>query len=263
MLALANKSKGWSREQLLVAYSLYTRLRFGQFDQRNAEVIAFAALIGRSPSALAMKLGNIASLDPVITSSGRSGLTGASAADRAMWQELQDDWSAFSLQMAQTVAVLQPQSEPLVWPEVHDFPVPNYSSTTKESVVQVRIGQAYFRNAVLSAYNNRCCITGLTVPKLLIASHIVPWSEDVKHRLNPQNGLALSALHDKAFDLGMLTIDEQYRVVVSAKLKLHRDEFFQAAIQSVHGKKMFMPEKFSPNTEFLALHRDTIFEKRF
>lgn len=66
--------------------------------------------------------------------------------------------------------------------------------------VQVRINQARFRKSVLTSYNATCCISGLQHEKLVIASHIVPWRMDSKNRLNPQNGLCLSALHDKAYD---------------------------------------------------------------
>lgn len=256
------KSKLWDRQQLLVAFDLYFRLRFGQFDHRNSTVIYFANLIGRTPSALAMKLSNLASLDPVITSYGRSGLTGASTADRTMWLEMKTDWLAFSEQMNAVVSTL---GEPLqeAMPDVREEPLVSYHGMTKEVITKVRIGQSYFRTAVLSAYNNRCCISGLAVPKLLIASHIVPWSEDPQNRLNPTNGLALSALHDKAFDLGLLTIDESYRVVVSGKINHNSDHFFDSSIKSFHGKSISLPDKSSPQAQFLAMHRETIFERNF
>ena len=69
-----------------------------------------------------------------------------------------------------------------------------------------RVGQRLFRDAVLTAYNARCCITGLAVYRLLVAGHIMPWREDPSQRLNPANGLCLSALHDRAFDIGLITI---------------------------------------------------------
>ena len=81
---------GWTRQQLLVAFKLYCELPFGKLHFRNPEIVKFAALIGRTPSALAMKLTNIASLDPAITSTGRKGLKGAAAADRAMWAEMEN-----------------------------------------------------------------------------------------------------------------------------------------------------------------------------
>ena len=79
--------KNWTRQQHVIALYLYNKLPFGLFHQHNSEVIKYSKLIGRTPSALAMKLCNLASLDPVITSSGRKGLQGASKADSLIWQE--------------------------------------------------------------------------------------------------------------------------------------------------------------------------------
>jgi len=248
-------SSGWTRQQSLVAFSLYGRLPFGRFHMRNPEIIQYANLIGRTPSALAMKLSNIASLDPAITSTGRSGLSGASSADKAMWQEMQQDWATFSIAMAQAEQELCTTSLPTA------IDGPSNLTTSKIAEVKVRIGQQFFRAAVLSAYNQRCCISGLANPKLLVASHIVPWREDEHNRLNPHNGLALSALHDKAFDLGVITIDEDYRVVVSSQNTDTNDLFFNTAIASFHGRPIALPEKFYPAAQFLAFHREHIFQQ--
>ncbi|MEO3877553.1 HNH endonuclease [Rheinheimera fenheensis] len=242
----------WTRQQSLVAFSLYCRLPFGRFHSKNPEIIQYANLIGRTPSALAMKLSNLASLDPAIISTGRSGLTGASAADKALWQEMQQDWAAFAIAMAQAEKELGLEQSIAQSNTVE-------KSTSKLAEVTVRIGQQFFRSAVLSAYNQRCCISGLANPKLLVASHIVPWSQDEVNRLNPHNGLALSALHDKAFDLGLITVDDDYRVVVSSKASDATDAFFMSAIGSFHGKRIALPEKFYPAAQFLAFHREHIF----
>lgn len=238
----------WTRQQSLVAFSLYCRLPFGRFHSKNPEIIQYANLIGRTPSALAMKLSNLASLDPAITSTGRSGLTGASAVDKALWQEMQQDWAAFAIAMAQAEKELGLEQSNAA-----------EKNTSKLAEVTVRIGQQFFRSAVLSAYNQRCCVSGLANPKLLVASHIVPWSQDEVNRLNPHNGLALSALHDKAFDLGLITVDDDYRVVVSSKASDATDAFFMSAIGSFHGKRIALPEKFYPAAQFLAFHREHIF----
>jgi putative restriction endonuclease len=79
------KGRRWTEDETRQALALYGRLEFGQFDQNNPEVIALAKVIDRTPSSIAMKLGNFASLDPKITSSGRKGLDGASKLDRKTW----------------------------------------------------------------------------------------------------------------------------------------------------------------------------------
>jgi len=249
-----SKRKNWGESELLVAFALYCRIPFGLFHRRNPEIIRYAELIGRTPSALAMKLCNIASLDPVFIESGRKGLEGASQADQQMWDNMQQDWEGFALRS-------QAALDNLGVTEIE----PEQSSTTsdfsaEDAVVRrkQRIGQNLFRQAVLSAYDYRCCISGLAVPELLVASHIVPWSQDVKNRLNPRNGLALSALHDKAFDLGYLTLDENYRVVISPLLGNSEDSFLQESLWRYDGCQIRLPSKFSPQPNFLEFHRNNV-----
>lgn len=248
----------WTRDQLLVAFALYCRLPFGRLHHRNPEVIRYAEAIGRTPSALAMKLTNIASLDPEIRSSGRRGLTAASAADREMWDEMHNDWEAFAIESQQAIKAVQAGEEP---PD--ESPECQSDGPTGEDrtvIATVRVGQRFFRNAVLSAYNHHCCITGLSVPSLLVASHIIPWSHDKVNRTNPRNGLLLSALHDKAFDNGLITVDDDMRVRVSRKYSGSNDPYFSESIERFHGYGIALPEKFRPNRDFLSYHREHIFQ---
>ena len=259
---MSNKT-GWTRKQLLVAFNLYCQMSFGKLHSRNPVIIRHADLIGRSPSALAMKLTNIASLDPAITSTGRKGLRGASAADKAMWEEMQNNWENFAVESYQAVRSLETGTEAKVILDDKPFPdeAIDYTGSNKTIQTKVRIGQSFFRKAVLSAYNYRCCITGLTVPRLLVASHIIPWHEDAKNRLNPRNGLSLSMLHDKAFDIGIITINDDMTVRVSQKKPASDDNFYVAALLSYDGKPISLPEKFRPSSDFLAYHREHVFEK--
>lgn len=201
--------KSWTRQQLLVAFNLYCQLPFGKLHSRNPEIIKFSGLIDRTPSALAMKLSNIASLDPEITSTGRKGLKGASQADNKMWKEMQNNWEYFAIESEQAMQSVVSETETKIRLDddqlTDDFI--DYTGSDKSIQIKARIGQGFFRKAVLSAYNYKCCITGLSQPKLLVASHIIPWRDDVVNRLNPRNGLSLSMLHDKAFDIGLITIN--------------------------------------------------------
>ena len=250
---------GWTRQELLVAFALYCRMPFGRLHARNPEIVRIANAINRTPSALAMKLVNIASLDPEITVTGRSGLKNASANDRAMWGEMQEDWDSFAVKSDQAMRDLRAVSEQHggeVLGEHSDFPV------GKDRAVQttVRIGQNFFRAAVLSAYSAQCCISGLSVTKLLVASHIVPWRVDRLNRVNPRNGLLLSALHDRAFDIGLITIDDNMTVRVSRKRSVQNDRFFSESIELYDGQPIHKPEKFRPAKEFLAYHREHVFQ---
>ena len=242
----------------MVAFALYCRLPFGRLHHRNPEIIRFSEAIGRSPSALAMKLTNIASLDPAITSTGRAGLRAASSNDRAMWDEMQSDWERFAIESEQALSEVQVRAG--LDRETSQDDVADRVGEDRTTQTTTRVGQNFFRTAVLSAYNGRCCITGLSLPALLVASHIIPWRHDSANRVNPRNGLLLSALHDKAFDSGFITIRDNMTVQVSRKQNATNDQFFSESIGYYDGKPISVPEKFTPGREFLSYHREYIFE---
>ncbi len=254
-----SKIKRWTRQELLVAFRLYCQIPFGRLHARNPEIIKIAELIDRTPSALAMKLTNIASLDPVIISTGRKGLWRASKADREMWQEMQNNWENFALESENTINSILQGSESYVAENESASEYQDYTGQDRIVPTKTRIGQKFFRKSVMSAYRYRCCITGLAMPKLLVASHIVPWRDDPGNRLNPRNGLALSILHDKAFDLGMITINDDMTVRVSRKDFRVKNKFFVTALRNYDGKMIELPDKFQPHENFLAYHRERIF----
>ncbi|MEZ2743868.1 HNH endonuclease [Halopseudomonas bauzanensis] len=243
----------WTSEQVKLAFHLYCQLPFGRLHQNNPEIIDLANLIGRSPSAVAMKLVNLASLDPVIIASGRKGLSSASKLDRAIWDEFHADWEGLVLE-ANRIREALGDTAPTIDPQL----LPDYTGQTRAQVVQQRIGQAFFRRTVLSSYHSRCCITGLAEPRLLLASHIVPWGKDQGNRLNPHNGLCLSALYDRAFDQGLITLDEAWRVVLSATLK-KPEPALQKHFHSVEGRQIELPERFSPDPQLMQYHREQVF----
>lgn len=126
-----------------------------------------------------------------------------------------------------------------------------------------RKGQDYFRRMILANYGGRCALTGIDIPQLLLASHIIPWSDKThKHdRLNPCNGICLSALYDKAFDQGLITISpDDYSVVLSSVLRENETkEYFDKHFGIIIGKKLMMPVDYLPSRDFLAYHRDKVF----
>ncbi len=252
---------GWSHEQLLIAFHLYCQMPFGKMHRGNPDIIRFAALIGRTPSALAMKLTNIASLDPAITRTGRKGLDGSSKADQEMWAEMQKDWVKFVLEAQHALNRLEGRvSNDKIADAALLTESDNYDGEEKVVATKVRVGQSFFRSAVLSAYEYRCCISGLTVPQFLIASHIIPWRIDTKNRLNPHNGLCVSALHDRAFDSGLISITDDMTIQISPRIKEYDDPFLRESISKFQGLPIHMPEKFSPSKDFLDFHRKTIFQ---
>lgn len=247
----------WTRQELLVALALYYRTPFSKTRKDNPEIIRIANAIGRTPSALAMKLGNFGSLDAEITGRGRSGLRNASAADREVWREMQDSWEHFAIESHQAMVEVG-ETEPFE-STIADESGDSHFSEDRPVHTTARIGQSFFRSIVLEAYRRQCCISGLSVPELLVASHIVPWRYDKNNRVNPRNGLLLSALHDKAFDIGLFTIDDDLTVRVSRNQVEKDDKFFLVAIERYDGQRIRSPIKFKPERDFLAYHRRHIF----
>jgi putative restriction endonuclease len=255
---------------LLIALNVYRKLLFGQFDQRNPLVKQVAAKMGRTPSSLAMKLSNLASLDPVQRARGIQGLSGASKQDWEMWAEFQTDINRLGPESEQMLHDLFTEDDlcevdflqrDKVRLERSRLVAPT-GPTEKEQTVRVRRGQQFFRQTILNAYGVRCAISGINVPRLLVASHIRPWSDFPEERLNPQNGLCLSSIHDAAFDSGLITIDGEWRVVLSKEL---RSYFPEPALENnftpFEGKAIRLPEKIAePSSDFLRFHRENVFK---
>jgi len=252
----------WTKEQVKLAFHLYCQLPFGRIHGRNPEIVSLAELIGRTPDAVAMKMLNIASLDPAVTSTGRAALGNASALDREVWEEFHSDWEALATESAmlrQHLCAQRGQPNPLGLDEVERDDLDDFTGETRQVLATQRIKQHFFRRAVLSSYQARCCISGLADPRLLIASHIVPWSKDKANRLNPSNGLCLSALHDKAFDKGLITLSDDLRVLLSRELRGCNDVFVKEVFLPVQGRKIELPARFAPSVEFIARHRSEVF----
>lgn len=221
---------------------------------RTPEVIKLAGLIDRTPGAVAMKLSNFASLDPAITSTGRKGLEGASNLDREIWDEFHADWEALAVESELLRRKLDTDAQPMDDSEEQLVPE-DFTGETRKVVTEQRIKQTFFRRAVLSSYRGRCCMSGLSEPRLLIASHIVPWSKDKANRLNPSNGLCLSAIHDRAFDKGLVTLTDDFKIVVSEELMRNKETFVVEVLQPLDGTRIELPERFAPQLEFIAWHR--------
>lgn len=246
----------WTIKELKLALALYCQIPFGKMHSKNPDVIRLADKIGRKSSAVAMKLVNFASLDPEIIAAGRTGLGNASATDKIVWEEFQADWDNELLKATKDL----PDHKILAYEDTEE-PFDISVVTTRKAEIEIRTKQTIFRRMILSSYAGVCCISGLSEPRLLIASHIVPWNKDIGNRLNPHNGLCLSVLHDKAFDRGLITVLPDYTVAVSKEItKLIDDQFAQFTLAAINGQKIIMPEKFHPLPEFLIWHNQNMFK---
>lgn len=130
------------------------------------------------------------------------------------------------------------------------------SNTEANAEVRQRIGQNIFRSILIEIYQGQCCVTGLNIKEILRASHILPWSENTHNRLNPENGLLLSATYDAAFDKYLFSFDDDYRMVVSPYIRhFYTNEAAKECFEKFEGKQLILPYKFSPNKNFLEEHR--------
>jgi putative restriction endonuclease len=257
-LMIAFGSTGnWTREQSLLAFQFYCETPFGQLHAKNRNVIELAELIGRTSGALAMKCVNFASLDPAIRDSGRSGLGNVSSLDREIWSDFHANWTGLVSECEQIRFALQnergtsprPEAEFLL-PEEFDF-----AGETRTALVQQRVKQDFFRRSVLSSYGSRCCISGVTDKRFLVASHIVAWRDDKSIRLHPANGLCLSTIHDRAFDSHLFSLTDDKRIILSDQLRNTNDEFLRHVFLPIDGRPISLPEKFSPEVAFITRHR--------
>jgi putative restriction endonuclease len=255
----------WSHDELVVACGLYFTLPFGQMHSRNPKIIEVAGLLGRTPSSLAMKLVNLASLDPAHQARGIKGLPGHSRNDEQVWKEFHDNWDQMTVLSETTLQNLQSVRVPN-GPEVvqrEEKYVPRDVPTEAAATVRVRTMQSFFRKVVLAAYNYRCCITGNPVVELLVASHILPWSDFPEQRLDPHNGLCLAAHFDRAFDRCLITFDIEMKLVLSPVLKGHLpNQALESEFCRREGQRLICPDRFLPNTDFLAYHRERMFLRK-
>jgi putative restriction endonuclease len=234
--------RNWNETEVAQAIALYLRLDFGKYHSRNPQVIRLASALDRTPGAVALKLCNPAALDETLP---QRGMANASALDRRIWAEFLTD----------------PGRVVAAYVATRDTAPPGFAERrarfegkqgeTRPTTTPTRIGQEFFREMVLTSYGQRCALTGIDDPRLLTASHIVGWAEDVTLRLNPRNGIALNPLHDRAFDRHLITFDLDYRMVIRPDLP----ETARQKLQQVASDRLTLPARFLPDPAFLDRHR--------
>jgi HNH endonuclease len=242
-------SRRWTREESMLVYRLYCEIPFGKMHKGNPLVVEIARRLDRSPSSIALKLVNFAHLDPAQRARGVRGMANVSALDREVVAAFTNDWDT---------AVAETSERWKLPDEAESDAVDERGETEATASVKVRLTQRFFRRAVLAAYDSTCCACGISTSRLVLASHIVPWAAAPEHRTNPRNGLALCALHDRAFDAGLVTVTPLYVMEVSRHL--HDDApVARAAFADLAGGKIRLPTRFAPSHDFLVYHNRSIF----
>jgi putative restriction endonuclease len=228
-----------SDEDVREALALYLRTPFGRIHSRNPDILSLADRLGRTPGAVALKLTNLAALDDSLP---RKGMANASATDRRVWAEFLNDPApveqAYDRQTSRAGRLLELAEDPAAFAHV---------GQTLPARGTRRVGQGLFRDMILANYGFRCALSGVDDPRLLTASHIVPWSAAPEHRVQPTNGICLNALHDRAFDRHLIA----FGLLVSPRLS----PATRARLTEGTSPGLALPDRFRPDPGLLTAHR--------
>lgn len=252
----------WTRDEMIITLNLYLKTPFGKIHKNNPEIIRLARLIHRTPNAVAIRLANYAAFDPQLKQRGISGMTHGGTKAKEYWEEFINNREQLIFESERIKATLEGSSIEEKYASIirnHDLS-PNLIGETKMRQIKARVNQYVFRQIVLANYESKCALSGIDIPELLVASHIIPWVVNKQERLNPENGICLSSLYDKAFDQGLISFDDSYRVIFSQKLynNMHK-AYFTRYFKSIYKKKLSETKKYNINQDFLKWHREFIF----
>lgn len=235
-----------------MALNVYCKIPFKDVKEWHPIIQKYAPLIGRSPVALKMKVGNFGRFDPVLRSKGIVGLVHGSKDEELVWNEFWGDPEKLAYESERLFAEkANMKIEEFTNVESTDIP----KGENRSVMIQQRVNQSFFRKMILCAYLNRCCVTGITNSLLLEACHIMSWSEDENNRMNPTNGLCMNPLFHKAYDNFLMAITPDYTISISDQMLCDiKEETTFNFLMGLRNRHLIMPEKFYPNQEFLSAH---------
>ncbi|MDB5801157.1 MAG: endonuclease [Rhodocyclales bacterium] len=129
------------------------------------------------------------------------------------------------------------------------------TATTRLTATLARVGQGGFRDALMTKWDHRCAVTGLTCPELLRASHVKPWScSNRRERLDLNNGLLLAAHLDALFDKGLISFDNAGKMLLSPRILCDERKHFGLPLPLRHPPDEALKS-------YLAYHRDELFDQ--
>lgn len=252
----------WTRDEMILVLNLYLKMPFGKMHKHNPDVVKMAGIIGRTPGSVAMRLGNYASLDENLINRGVIGLPGGRKQCEPYWDEFINNKEALLFESERILAEREGTTiEKKFVEKLKDIPK-ELKGETKIREVKTRVNQDVFRQMVLCNFNFKCALTGIDFQELLVASHIIPWSKNEAERLNPENGICLSALYDKAFDAGLISFNDNKCIIFSERLQSSvGKDYYVEYFEPIKGKELMATLKYNVNPQFLEWHRDCIFNK--
>ncbi len=208
-----------------------------------------------------MRLNNFASVDPFHQQRGIGGLPGGRAQVEPIWQEFINNKGELLFESERILAEKEQTSIDDKFIEILKG-TEHLKGEYKLREVKTRVNQNVFRQIVIANYSGKCAITGIDIPDLLLASHIIPWSKNEEERLNPENGICLSPMYDRAYDKGYISIKENYEILLSSEIKKkNKEEYHSKYFAPLSGMKIILPKKYLPKIEFLQYHLEEVFKK--
>lgn len=255
----------WTEDEIVLALKLYIDLKgeglsINKIRSSHEKIFSLSLILSSRPdgnrrnrNSVYLKLRNIANNDP----DNLSPKTNGSRLEKPIWDRYSGDHSALNERCAQILEASASQISDEDYTDEFGIPM-GYECMINR---KVRINQSVFRATVLHNYGNKCCITGISNPRLLVASHIMPWSvASPAQRTDPSNGLCLNGLHDLAFDKGLMTLNTDLTIELSPSLKDSvPPEIFKYYFEQYSGKSICPPSSGRPKKKYIEYHRQNIF----
>jgi putative restriction endonuclease len=167
--------KNWTREEHIIAFNLYCKIPFSKLTKSHPQIIDLSKRLGRTPSSVSMKLCNFARLDPALKARNIKGLSQGAKGEEEVWNEFHGNWEDLAWQSELLLAKYE--NDEIIKSSDIDYSDLAIEGKEREAVIQARVNQSFFRKMILSSYNYTCAITGIQIPELLVASHIIPWKD--------------------------------------------------------------------------------------
>ena len=219
MITKPNKGDKWTREEMILVFNLYFKMPYRKMNHRNPMIQDLARIMGRTANSVSIRLSNFASCDPLLHERGIKGMDGHKKQCQPYWDEFFNNQENLVFESEKILSQYQGISiEEKFDAVLQDIPHGLVGEERKREV-KTRVNQDFFRQIVLANYDGKCALTGIDIQDMLIASHIIPWAENKEERLNPENGICLSALYDRAFDKGYISFTGAGEVLISMDLK--------------------------------------------
>jgi putative restriction endonuclease len=247
--------KNWSYLETALCLKVYLESGRKVPTKTFPGIIELVNLTSRTADSIILKMANFRSLDDSVDSKG---MAHVSELDRIIWSTLEK--SPRKLKEIWDESVSNPSTKTKISNRDISIVFDPVKTGVARNSVDTRIGQEAIRSLTLRNYGYACSFCGLDYPDLLMASHIIPWGERSDTRGVLSNVICLCAIHDRAFDRGLLTIDDNYKILVSTKINKYAET--KAIFTEISGKKISLPKdkRMVPDLQFLKYHRSEIFQ---